>query len=420
MGLKRRAGMPLSLRKVAVLVFAFGAIGLAALVVSSAATYVASSEAESGIRTGNAVTVSGSGASGGQAVQFKQSSTCNKPTPTTASAYEQLLRGNINGKWYHGDAGQSVKLPDGRVLWTYGDTWVGAAGQTRGSTFVNNTGLLTDAGCITPITGPIAGGKETTWITPNAQTDTPGLTDYYWPNTPFMDGSVLRLFLSHMYSDNSGFHPIGIDLATFTLTSNGPVLQSVTKTPASAAGTTSPLWGGAVITKSDGFHYIFGSVNKNEQYVLGHYQYLARVQVGQVGNQSSWQYWNGSGWVSNQSAAVAIIPGVAGIGVGHSAYTKANGETVIVTKKYDNLGTDIYAWKAANITGPYTERQPALLAPIPRVNFTNKDLTYAALAHPHAQLSSGKLLVSYSRNSEELSFFGDIRYGNYFVELAQP
>lgn len=416
MRLSRKAS--LFLQRAALLALAFGAVGLAATLASNAATHVASSEAESGTRTGSATIVAGNGASGGQAIQFRQSA-CSKPAPTTASGYQQLLRGDINGKWYHGDAGQSVQLPDGRVLWTYGDTWVGAAGQSRGSTFVNNTALLTDKGCITPITGPIASGKETTWILPNAQTDTPNLTDYYWPNTPFMDGSTLRVFLSHMYNDSSGFHPIGIDLASFDVSGPKPVLQSLVKTSASAAGTTTPLWGGLVLT-SGPHHYIFGSVNKSEQYVLGHYQYLARVAIGKVASQADWQYWNGSSWVNNQSAAVAIIPGTHGIGVGASGYIKPNGEIIIVGKKYDNLGTDLVAWRANSITGPYSEVTPALQAPVPPANFTSKDMTYAGLAHPWAPMASGKLLISISRNSEDLAFFGDTRYGNYFYEVNKP
>lgn len=408
----------LSFKNAAGLIIGLAVIGTIATVVTSASIFVASSEAESGSRTSNAQLVTNSGASGGQSVKFGASS-CSKPTPRTASAYEQVLRGDINGKWYHGDAGQSVLLSNGKNLWVYGDTLIAAAGQARSSLLINNSAIMTDGGCAVAITGPTVNGKETTWITPTALTDTPNVTDYYWPNTPFMDGSTLRLFLSHMYSDSSGFHPIGIDLASFDLSSGKPVLQSIVKTPASSAGTATPLWGGLVLS-SGGYNYIFGSINKNETYILGHYQYLARVATGKATSQADWQYWNGSTWVANQSSAQAIIPGIAGIGVGASGYIKPNGEVVIVAKKYDNLGTDLFAWKAPQITGPYTEKSPALLAPIPPANFTAKDTTYAGLAHPQAVMASGKLLISFSRNSDDLAFFGDGRYGNYFAEVAQP
>jgi hypothetical protein len=234
-----------------------------------------------------------------------------------------------------------------------------------------------------------------------------------------MDGTTLRIFLSHMYSDSSGFHPIGMDLASFDISSGKPVLQSIVKTPASNAGTSAPLWGGLVVAK-DGYNYIFGSINKNENFVLGHYQYLARVATGKAATAAEWQYWNGSGWSGNQASAQAIIPGSHGVSVGASGYFKPSGEMVVIAKKYDNLGTDLVAWRSPSITGPYVERTPALLAPIPPVNFTSKDITYTGLAHPQVRLASGKLLASFSRNSTDPAFFGDTRYGGYFVEVAQP
>lgn len=347
------------------------------------------------------------------------SAACGTPAPTTAAGYEQLLRGNMNGKWYHGDAGLSTSLPNGKKLWVYGDTIIGDAGQARGNHMISNSAILTEGGCATSLTGPLASGKATTWIKPTSLTDIPDVNDFYWPSTPFMDGSVLRMFLMHMYADTAGFHHIGIDLATFNLGSGKPVLQSIAKTPASDAGNSAPLWGGAVVTNG-GYHYMLGSLNKHETWVFGHYQYLARVAVGKVVNQASWQYWDGTTWNADKTQAQAIIPGTAGIGVGATAYRKTNGEIVLIAKKYDNFGTDIVAWKSTTAAGPYSEQTPALLAPIPAANYTESDMTYAGLAHPHAKLASGKLLVSYSRNSDDPNFFGDARYGNYFAEVDQP
>lgn len=345
---------------------------------------------------------------------------CSISAPTTAAGYQNLLRGNLNGKWYHGDYGQSVLLPNGKTLWVYGDTLIGTSAAVKANTFIHNSAILVEKGCATPLTGTLTSAKkETAWMTPPAAIDLPNKDDYYWINTPFMDGSTLRIFLSHMYNDASGFHPVGSDIATFTISNGVPKLSSITKTPGSAGNGNTPFWGAAVVN-SGNYQYIFGSINKHEPYVFGNYYYIARVPVGSVTNQSSWRYWNGSTWVSNQSAATAIIPGTVGLGASVSVYKKSNGTFVLISKKYDAFGTDLVAWKATAITGPWTEITPALIAPIPTPNYTTQDYTYLGLGHPELTLPSGKLLVTWSLGSYDASFFGDSRYGVYFSEVPKP
>lgn len=349
------------------------------------------------------------------------STACSKPSPTTAGAWEQLLRGPINGKWYHGDYGQSVKLPNGKLMWVFGDTFIATAGATRSNLLINNTALLTEKGCITALTGPVVNEKETSWIKPTGTNDIPNQEDYYWPSTPFMDGSTLRMFLLHMYNDANGFHVIGVDLATLNTSGAQPKVSSVIKTSASAAGDTTPLWGAATVA-SGGYNYIFGSLNKHELWVFGKYYYLARVPVGQTTNSASWRYWNGSAWVKDATAATPIINGSVGLATNVNVYKKSNGEFVIINKKYDPFGTDLVALKTRTITGPWTELTPPLIAPIPlpTPSISPRDHTYLGIGHPWVPLASGKLLVNWSLNFEGWDAFGDHRYGIYFSEVPQP
>jgi hypothetical protein len=58
--------------------------------------------------------------------------------------------------------------------------------------------------------------------------------------------------------------------------------------------------------RDNGYVYMYGStagrIVEGEQYMK-----LARVAENEMGNASSWTYWNGSSWVADESAAVAII-----------------------------------------------------------------------------------------------------------------
>jgi Domain of unknown function (DUF4185) len=307
-------------------------------------------------------------------------------------------------------------------LWVFGDTLIGTSGATRVTTFIHNSAFLTENGCITALTGATdTSGNPTTWIKPNATTDIPNIDDYYWSSTPFMDGTTLRMFLSHMYNDASGFHSIGVDLATFSMVNGSPVLQSLVKTPGSTNdGITTPSWGPSVLRDAS-YTYIFGTTYTSTPWVWGHDYYLARVANGQITTQSKWRYWNGSSWVTSQSAVAKVIDGTVGVGSGATVYQKSNGHYVMITKKFDMIGSDIIALTSSSLTGPWTEMSPSLLT-IPALNppMSNSDYTYLGLGHPEITLGSGKLLINWSLGSSDSSTFGDPRSGVYFGEVTQP
>lgn len=344
---------------------------------------------------------------------------CSTPAPTTAAGYETLIRGAMNGRWYHGDFGGSVMLPNGKTLWVFGDTIIGDAAAQKGNAAIHNSAILVDKGCASILSGTLPDGKDTAWVNPPASMDVPDKDDYYWLNTPFMDGTTLRAFLGHLYNDADGFHPIGADLATYTIENGVPKLSSVVETPGSASYGLTPVWGAGVISDG-GYNYILGSMSKNEPLVFGHYYYVARVPVGSTTDKSAWEFWNGSSWVTNQTEVTPIINGVAGLAAGVTIYKNAAGEFVIISKKADSFGTDLVAWKATTITGPWTEVTPPLMSPVPQPNYTTQDYTYLGLGHPWINLSSGKMLVSWSLGSNDASFFGDSRYGVYFSEVDKP
>jgi hypothetical protein len=349
---------------------------------------------------------------------------CSLPAPTTAAAYETLLRNTpINGRWYHGDGGLSVQLPNGKKLWIFGDTFSGTVTngtQNWGDQFVHNSALLQEKGCVSVITGSTnAAGKPTDWLKPTGALDYPNMDDYYWINTPYMDGNNLQIFLLHMYNDANGFHIIGSDIATFNVSGSTPTLVSIKPTPGSKNYDSAPWWGAAFI-RDNSYTYIYGSLNKHELWVFGHHYYLARVPNGQVTTPSQWRYWTGSTWSSNQADVQPIIDGTAGLGAAATIYQKPNGENVLISKKFDAFGTDLVAWKTPYFTN-WTEQAPPLIAPIPNVDTNAQEKTYLGLAHAHAALAvSNNLLVSWSLNSDAANFFGSPRYGIYFSEVPKP
>lgn len=405
--------------KLLLFVLVFASAGLLTLVLTWASGPRASVEPEQGAASLPAQVVTDGTASGGGYIKFGTPSSCPTPAPTTAAAYEQLIRGGIGGKKYTADSGQSTRLPNGKVLWVFGDTFVRPETQSSGGAFINNNFILVDKGCAQAVSGPNdAQGQPTSTVTPTGSFDKPGVTDYYWPNIPYIDGNTLNVFMWHMYNDDSGFHMIGQDLAQFDVSGAVPVLTSLHQTPGSANGETQPGWGSAVL-RADDFTYIYGNIDKYEEWVFGKYYYVARVPNGQVASQAAWRYWDGANWVANQTAAAAVIPGTAGVGAVSSVYQRPNGSYVLVSKKFDMVGSDIVAWTASSPTGPWIESS-TLIAPVPNVDTAAGEHTYFGLAHPEVPLASGKMLISWSLNSNDPGFFGGPRYGLYFGESTQP
>ena len=318
-------------------------------------------------------------------------STCPVPAPTTAAGWQAGFDALNDDTWSGADQGSSLRLPDGRVLWVFDDTFQGAqapdGSRAAGTRVVRNSLVLSDRGCLRGVTGP--GGAEVL----------PGTAgQWYWPLHAFLDGGRLFLSASRVAQDATGaFVTSGTWLAELSLPAGGtPTFRALSRTPSSGTPETTAQWGTA-IAQAGGWTYVYGTQRVDQPYVFGKALYVARVPAGKVTALSAWRFWNGRGWVAGAAQARAIRPAVGGVSTSLSVWRAAPGSWRAVTKKDDWLGSQVVLLRAPSPTGPWTETVLASSPSYARPGET----TYNAFAHPGLALSGGALLVSVSRNNDD-------------------
>jgi hypothetical protein len=174
-------------------------------------------------------------------------------------------------------------------------------------------------------------------------------------------------------------------IAVMSLPIDGlPTLSSLTLVPTDP-GT---QWGNAVM-QSGGYNYIYGNYgNVSVGTFLA--MKVARVPLNESLDTGSWQYWNGSGWVSGESNAVpvstvnqltGVIPEQDGVGY------------VAVSTAPNVYASSIDFSYACSPEGPWTA--PVSVYSVPQVHEYQDEIAYIPTFHPEIS-SAGSLIVSYN------------------------
>ncbi len=290
------------------------------------------------------------------------------------------------GGWTAGDATISVPLPDGRVIWLFGDSYtvpVDTNTNTLPCLFqVRNCYMVQDsvnrAMFKTVLDTTMTGVNQTTFkLRPND-------TTLLWPGHGFVRGDTVYLFMERYISATLEY--AGCYIAKLTL----PSLHQTGIFPVHDTGP-GTIYGRAVIADSAAAKlYIYG--NKLDWIVWE--PVLARCDLSNP--LLPWEYYDGSGWsvFPDQAAAISADP----VSPGFSVFNK-DGKYYLLTQENGylecGLGRQIYSYESPGPWGPFTGK---------RLLYTEEStfngaylLTYNAQAHPHF-IENDELLVSYNVN----------------------
>jgi len=287
-------------------------------------------------------------------------------TPYTADQYASSLDSTI-----HADDTQSVTLPNGNMLWVFGDTiQVNGASTVSGYGYPHDEFVVQAPGTLTFT--PVAGQYGYGWQ------QVPNWSDgsYFWMSTPVVDGNNLYVF-GQRIQGVSPFTVVGSYVAIFD--ANTLAYQKIVPIPSGATGQTG--WGGAVKTATG--WWITGTHPVSCSYVtdckMGD---VAHVPLGKLAIPSGWSVYNNViPSTTNVGTTLALIR----ISRGWDIFTKtgdAYGGTTI-----ERLSTSAFSptsgWKV----------NASWAAPAP-----SGAVSYGVAVHPEQAAPAGQVLVSYNVN----------------------
>jgi fibronectin type 3 domain-containing protein len=328
--------------------------------------------------------------------------------------------GDQGGHWTGADSTVSVRLPDGRTVWLFSDTFLGTVNADRSrplsTPFVHNSMVVQNGTALTTLTGGTAAAP--TSLVGAATDSLPGDLGW-WVGDAKVNGSTLQVFYHHYKSGGAGplnYVPQGTGIATFSL----PSLALQSLVPLDTDAKTD--WGAALVPGTDGYTYIYGVEATSE----AKYLRIARVANGSMlgpagAPTQGWSYWTGKpddeagGWSADEEAGARVMTGV---GNGFSV-KYINGRYVLVTIDSDRaFSRSVFAYSASTPTGPFGQQTWLYDAP----EATGSRIVYDARLHPEQSCSGGNIVLSYNVNSlENADNYADVRiYRPRFIVATLP
>ncbi len=321
---------------------------------------------------------------------------CAEPVARRVPAADALFQSDP--RWLGGDAALSVPLGDGRILWLFGDSFLGdGSARTRDGAVMVRNSIAVQHG--------LDASRAT--VTFHWKRDDKGPSSFfpdqgetwYWPGHGIaLDADRVVVFLTKVgYAPGTalGFEVLGHALAVLGNTASPAGDWSVRVFNGPLGGRFVPA---AALMRDGG--YLVGLAVAHDG---GHDAALVRYTVKDLarGDATKAEWWNGSSWGADAAKAVVVIPDAGAEGSLHR--DKRSGLYVhTATLGFGN--TQIAVRTALQLTGPWSTPQAVFR---PEESAQPNAFVYAAKAHP--SLSADQtLLVTYVANSfDPARLFGE-------------
>ena len=282
-----------------------------------------------------------------------------------------------DGGWTGGDGTRSVPLPDGRILWLFGDTFLGTVRTDRSrphaAPMVRNTFVVQSGDTLVTLHGG-TGASPQALVTPLEK------GSWYWPSDGLVEGNRLLVFLLRFTATGPGMWDwrwSGTDIGTFSLPEFR--LEKIT----AAVAVNRVIYGAALLKDAD-TTFIYGV----EDLQSAKHVHIAKAGSGRL--DGAWEYWNGEGWTVDPLASKRLFSGVA---LQFSVIKTGDRYVLITSDNRNPFDSAIVAYVSPSPTGPWSLRSLLYRPPEAKGDI----VAYNALAHPHLS-PRDRLLLSYNLN----------------------
>ncbi|WP_457464834.1 DUF4185 domain-containing protein [Streptomyces sp. TE5632] len=310
--------------------------------------------------------------------------------------------------WTGGDGTHSVRLPDGRLLWLFSDTYLGhvygppnPAGESYAwrdptTPLVRNSAVLMRDGRL-----------ETTLPAPLFPDPAPDR--WRWPVAarvePRSPGSAERVVRVVLWVRTAGQSPwiYGVPTATEVATLSLPDLrlESVVEVldQRSVPDPSRRVLFGTTLVEEDGWTYVFGGDDGRAVSRETSHAYAARVVEGGLADPAAWEYWNGSAWQTRARPRPVLGDGHrTGVGSAFSV-VRDGGTYVLFTMAAGAEGlTTVASYWSCSPAGPWHGPAKEFAPALPQ----DRAAAYNPQTHPELG-DDGRLVLSYDVNLLEPS-----------------
>lgn len=307
----------------------------------------------------------------------------------------------VENGWCASDATISLPLPDGKILWLFGDSFIGEKTGTFSinpsrSRMINNSVVLEDASSLTAY-------YQGTLANPSSFIPADG-NAFFWPEHAVIENDTLKVFavrVTYYNNNNPGFNfKVG---TTYIAYYKYPGLTYIT-TKEIPSLTDTAMRFGACIIRSGEYTYIFGVKDTTSNGMTWPLLYLARVRQSV---DEPWEFFAGSDTWSGDCRNARPL-GDRPMSESFYVYEK-NGTFYLIMHEIWLVGK-LYILEADNITGPWNRASSggketlfAVIKPYPNL------FSYNLFAHPQFT-NDGKILISFNVNTSDFfSIYSDTR-----------
>lgn len=319
-----------------------------------------------------------------------------QPAASPQSTFSNYASSTSSG-WTGGDSTYSVKLPDGRLLWLFSDTFLGPLNPngTRpiSAPFVNNSFVMQDGSNLTTITGGSAANPKSIMPPESAN-------HWFWLGggkiTTRGSANYLQVIFHEWHKFGAGVwdfaHKRNV-VATFSL-SNLTAPISVEPLPS----TQKIQWGSGITPSTvsgDGYTYIYGVDDAGYKKKM----HIARVKGGDLS--SVWEFYDkpSNRWVLSENQAAPILTGVSN----EYSVTPWNGQFILFAQNSNEaFSAQTHAFAACDPAGPFLNQTLVYTMPEtgPWGSYQDSDVfAYNAHIHPSLTRNGNNFTFSYNVNS---------------------